>query len=53
MGEMFVLTPDEACRWDDPALGIDWPVRPVVISDRDAAYPDIDPATFDPASSGV
>lgn len=27
-------------RWDDPAFGIDWPQRPTVISDRDAAYPD-------------
>jgi dTDP-4-dehydrorhamnose 3,5-epimerase len=27
-------------RWDDPAFGIDWPARPAVISERDAAYPD-------------
>jgi dTDP-4-dehydrorhamnose 3,5-epimerase len=27
-------------RWDDPAFGIAWPERPVVISERDAAYPD-------------
>jgi dTDP-4-dehydrorhamnose 3,5-epimerase len=27
-------------RWDDPAFGIDWPARPQVISERDAAYPD-------------
>lgn len=26
-------------RWDDPALGIHWPVQPVVISQRDAGYP--------------
>jgi dTDP-4-dehydrorhamnose 3,5-epimerase len=29
-------------RWDDPALAIDWPFEPTVISDRDAAFPDLD-----------
>jgi dTDP-4-dehydrorhamnose 3,5-epimerase len=28
-------------RWDDPALGIRWPARPAVLSERDAAYPDL------------
>ena len=27
-------------RWDDPAFGIDWPVPPVNMADRDATYPD-------------
>jgi dTDP-4-dehydrorhamnose 3,5-epimerase len=33
--------PDHArgMRWDDPAVGIAWPRRPVRISARDAAYP--------------
>ncbi|PZS24689.1 MAG: dTDP-4-dehydrorhamnose 3,5-epimerase [Pseudonocardiales bacterium] len=26
-------------RWDDPSVAIDWPVRPSVISERDATYP--------------
>lgn len=26
-------------RWDDPALGIDWPAPPEVLSERDAALP--------------
>lgn len=26
-------------RWDDPVLGISWPVRPEVISERDATFP--------------
>jgi dTDP-4-dehydrorhamnose 3,5-epimerase len=25
-------------RWNDPALGIEWPIAPAVISARDAAY---------------
>jgi len=27
-------------RWDDPALGIDWPEEPTVISERDRSFPD-------------
>jgi dTDP-4-dehydrorhamnose 3,5-epimerase len=26
-------------RWDDPAIGIDWPVQPEVISPKDAVWP--------------
>jgi dTDP-4-dehydrorhamnose 3,5-epimerase len=34
-------------RWDDAAFGIDWPIREqVVISARDAAYPDFEGAAF-------
>lgn len=27
-------------RWDDPALGLPWPARPLVISLRDRSWPD-------------
>lgn len=27
-------------RWNDPAFGIAWPIAEIVISDRDASYPD-------------
>ncbi|MFY9256748.1 MAG: dTDP-4-dehydrorhamnose 3,5-epimerase [Fuerstiella sp.] len=30
---------ERAVRWDDPDLGIDWPVSSPVISDKDAAAP--------------
>jgi dTDP-4-dehydrorhamnose 3,5-epimerase len=45
--EYFISTPyapaDAAgVRWDDPAIGISWPAEPAVISQRDAAFPDID-----------
>jgi dTDP-4-dehydrorhamnose 3,5-epimerase len=29
-------------RWDDPCFGIAWPARPVVISARDATWPDFE-----------
>jgi dTDP-4-dehydrorhamnose 3,5-epimerase len=29
-------------RWDDPALGIEWPFVPTVVSERDASFPDLD-----------
>ncbi len=31
-------------RWNDPAFGIDWPLPVATISDKDAAWPDADPA---------
>lgn len=31
---------DAGVRWDDPAFGIAWPMAPVLISARDAEYPD-------------
>jgi len=27
-------------RWDDPKLGIEWPITPPLLSPRDASYPD-------------
>lgn len=30
-------------RWDDPALAIDWPAAPKVISERDRAWPLLEP----------
>lgn len=34
-------------RWNDPAIGIMWPLQPTTISARDASYPALDPATVD------
>lgn len=31
-------------RWDDPAIGIDWPAPVAVLSDKDAAWPLLEPA---------
>jgi dTDP-4-dehydrorhamnose 3,5-epimerase len=38
----YPYVPDAArgVRFDDPAFGIEWPVEPAVISERDRSYPD-------------
>ena len=40
----FVPEAAAGVRWNDPAFGIDWPEAPALMSDRDAAFPDFDPA---------
>ncbi len=40
MGAPFVADFARGVRWDDPAFAIDWPHVPVLMSDRDASYPD-------------
>lgn len=30
---------ERGVRWDDPAFGIEWPVEPVVLSEKDRAWP--------------
>jgi len=40
MGETFVADLARGVRWNDPAFGVGWPMAPVVISERDANYPD-------------
>ena len=39
MSEFFHPESARGLRYDDPAFGIDWPRPPVVISDKDLAYP--------------
>jgi dTDP-4-dehydrorhamnose 3,5-epimerase len=44
MSNPYVEGAGRGVRWDDPALGIDWPQPPVggrTISERDATYPDL------------
>jgi dTDP-4-dehydrorhamnose 3,5-epimerase len=35
----YVAGSGRGVRWNDPAIGIEWPLEPTVISARDAAYP--------------
>lgn len=39
MGAPYVPSSARGVRWDDPAIGIEWPARPEIISRKDAAYP--------------
>jgi dTDP-4-dehydrorhamnose 3,5-epimerase len=41
----YPYVPDAArgVRFDDPAFGIEWPVTPTVISEKDRGYPDFQP----------
>jgi len=32
---------EQGIRWDDPALGIDWPTRQVTLSERDRHWPSL------------
>ncbi len=40
MGSRYVPELARGVRWNDPAFAIEWPVEPVIISERDAGYPD-------------
>jgi dTDP-4-dehydrorhamnose 3,5-epimerase len=43
ISEPYVPVFSRGIRWNDPALGIEWPLTPTVMSARDAAYPLLDP----------
>jgi dTDP-4-dehydrorhamnose 3,5-epimerase len=42
--EFYAPDRERGVRWDDPRFGIEWPGRPVVLSDKDRAHRDFDPA---------
>ena len=33
---------ERGLRWNDPAIGINWPIEPVLISDKDRHHPDFE-----------
>jgi dTDP-4-dehydrorhamnose 3,5-epimerase len=35
---------ERGVRWNDPKFNIEWPIQPAVLSDKDAAWRDFDPA---------
>jgi dTDP-4-dehydrorhamnose 3,5-epimerase len=43
MSTFYVPDAQRGARWDDPAFGIEWPLRPPFLSARDASYPDFTP----------
>jgi dTDP-4-dehydrorhamnose 3,5-epimerase len=42
--EFYAPEQERGVRWDDPRFAIAWPSAPVVISDKDRAHRDFDPA---------
>ncbi|PCI42145.1 MAG: dTDP-4-dehydrorhamnose 3,5-epimerase [Rhodospirillaceae bacterium] len=40
MGETFVADLARGVRWNDAAFGIEWPLQPVTMNERDEKYPD-------------
>jgi dTDP-4-dehydrorhamnose 3,5-epimerase len=47
MSEFYRPDGARGLRWNDPFLDLRWPAPPRVISERDASYPDFDPAHFE------
>ena len=43
MSEFYAGSEGLGVRWNDPTFAIDWPGSVLVISERDATYPDYDP----------
>ena len=42
--EFYSPEHERGVRWNDPRFAIRWPIQPVVMSDKDRAYRDFDPA---------
>ncbi|HTN52313.1 MAG TPA: dTDP-4-dehydrorhamnose 3,5-epimerase [Anaeromyxobacter sp.] len=42
--ELYAPDRERGVRWNDPRFGIEWPVQPVVLSDKDRGHRDFDPA---------
>jgi dTDP-4-dehydrorhamnose 3,5-epimerase len=42
--EFYAPDRERGVRWNDPKFAVEWPAQPAVISDKDAALPDFDPA---------
>lgn len=42
ISEPYVPGASAGVRWDDPAIGIAWPLAPAVLSERDATLPTVE-----------
>jgi len=45
MSKAYAPLAARGIRWDDPAIGISWPMKPLVVSARDRSYPALQAAT--------
>jgi len=39
MSQPYIANASFGVRWDDPALAIKWPLKPIIISERDKSLP--------------
>ena len=46
MGSRYRPGAGTGFRWNDPSFQIEWPIEPVVISDRDRTYDDFDQSAW-------
>ena len=42
--EYYAPDNERGIRWNDPKFGIQWPIEPVIVSDKDQNHPDFDPS---------
>jgi dTDP-4-dehydrorhamnose 3,5-epimerase len=47
MSDFFAPDLGSGLRWNDTAFGIDWPLSEIVISERDAGWPNFDRQAFE------
>jgi dTDP-4-dehydrorhamnose 3,5-epimerase len=45
ISEFYAPQAADGVRWDDPAFGIEWPMEPTVVSERDRKWPDWRPVS--------
>ncbi len=43
VSDFYAPSHERGIRWNDPAFGVEWPIQPTEISEKDAAWPDFDP----------
>ena len=53
VGEFYTPGCERGIRYDDPALGIEWPIPIEVISDKDASWPPFEPVVSNAAVSNA
>lgn len=46
VSDPYAPTLERGLRWNDPAIGIRWPVEPIEVSPKDSSWPDFDPEGF-------
>lgn len=47
MSEFYTPQAGGGVRWNDPAIRVEWPLPVTMINERDATYPDCDPAALE------